>query len=125
MLFDLDDKEECTSKERALSIFKKSQDNCNMYTVKITNMRQFRLAIKYIALGSSFRQAARIFQVTKEEVNLGYLGSLNESKVIGYTCIMVAFSLQSIKDLLAKSWCYSVAFDGSTYQHTSYLDIQM
>lgn len=125
MLFDLDDEEECSSKERALSIFKKSQDNCDMYTAKITNMRQFRLAIKYIALGSSFRQAARIFQVTKDEVNLGYLGSLNESKVIGYIRIMVAFSLQSIKDLLAKSWCYSVAFDGSTYQHTSYLDIRM
>ena len=38
MLFDLDDKEECTTKERALSIFKKSQDNCNMYTAKITNI---------------------------------------------------------------------------------------
>ena len=125
MLFDLDDEEECTSKERALSIFKKSQDTDEMYTAKITNMKQFRLAVKYIALGSSFRQAARIFQVTKEETNLGYLGSMNVLKVIRYVRIMVAISLQSIKDLLAKSWCYSVAFDGSTYQHTSYLDIRM
>ena len=45
--------------------------------------------------------------------------------MIGHIQIVMAFSLHSIKDLLAKSWCYSVAFDGSTYQHTSYLDIKM
>jgi len=32
---------------------------------------------------------------------------------------VVATSLQCIKDLLEKSWCCSVAFDGSTYSHTS------
>ena len=124
MLFDLDDVEECMSKEKALSIFKKSTD-CEMFTVTIWNMRQFRLAIQYIALGLSFRQVTRIFHATKEETNLGYLGSINILKVIGYVRTLVAFSLQSIKDMLQKSWCYSVAFDGATNQHTSYLDIRL
>lgn len=85
MLFDLDDKDECISKERALSIFKKSEDTgTDMYTVKITNMKQFRLALKYISLGSSFSLAMKIFQVTKGEVNIGYLGSLNVPKIVGY-----------------------------------------
>ena len=48
MFFDLDNKEECTSKERALSIFKKSPDADDLYTVKIKNMRQFWLIIKYV-----------------------------------------------------------------------------
>jgi hypothetical protein len=69
--------------------------------------------------------ASRIFQVMKEEVNIGYLGSLSVKKIIGYVRVVVAVSLQRIKDLLTRTWCYSVAFDGSTYQHTSYLDIRM
>ena len=101
---------------------KKSND-CEMYTVTIQNMRQFRLAIQYIALGSSFRQVTRIFHATKEETNLGYLCSINILKVIGYVRSLVVFLLQSILDILKKSWCYSVAFDGATNQHTSYLDI--
>ena len=124
MLFDVDDDDECSNKERALSIFKRSEDTA-MYTVKIANMKQFRLAVKYILLGSSFRMASRIFQVTKEEVNIGYLGSLSVKKIIGYVRVVVAVSLQRIKDLLTRTWCYSVAFDGSTYQHKSYLDIRI
>jgi len=50
MLFDLDDDDECSSKERALSIFKRSEDTA-MFTVTISNMKQFRLAVKYISLG--------------------------------------------------------------------------
>ena len=125
MLFDLDDEEERMTKERALSIFKLSEDNDKMYTVTIKNMKQFSLAIKYISLGSSFRLTTRIFQVTKEETNIGYLGSISVLKVINYVRILLAISLQTMKDLLTKSWCYSAAFDGSTYQHTSYLDIRV
>ena len=88
-------------------------------------MKQFRLVVKYISLGSSFRLAAKIFQVTKEEVNIGYLGNLSVLKIIAYICTLLAISLQDIKDLLSRTWCYSVAFDGSTYQHTSYLDIRI
>jgi len=39
--------------------------------------------------------------------------------------IVLGTSLQRIKDMLGKSWCYSVAFDGATYIHTSYLDIRV
>ena len=95
------------------------------YTASVKNMKQFRLAIKYILLGSSFRLAYRIFQVTKEELNFGQIGSLSAKKVIEYVRIVVATSLQCIKDLLEKSWCDSVAFDGSTYSHTSYLDVRV
>ena len=38
---------------------------------------------------------------------------------------MVAISLQNIKDQLERSWCYAVAFDGSTHQSTSYFDIRL
>ena len=96
-----------------------------MYTVRITNMKQFRLAVRYILLGLSFRMASRIFEATKEEVNIGYLGNLSVMKIIGYVRVVVAVSLQTIKDLLSRMWCYLVAFDGSTYQHTSYLDIRI
>ena len=37
----------------------------------------------------------------------------------------LSLSLQSTKDLLAISWRYSVAFDSSTYQSSSYFDIRL
>ena len=125
MFFDADDDEEFISKERALSIFKKSPNYDQIYTVKISNMRQFRLCIQYIAISCTFRQATKIFLVTKEETNLGYLGAINKKKVTSYVRVMVAISLQNIKDQLERSWCYSVAFDGSTHQSTSYFDIRL
>ena len=121
ILFDLNDVEEYSSKERALSLFKKSQDGDEVYTVRIANLKQFKLAIKYFELGSSFHHVTHIFQGL--ETNLRVDVSL--SKVIGYARILVAISLQSIKDLLAKSWCYSVAFERSTNQRISYLDIRI
>ncbi len=125
MFFDLDSEDEYSSKEHAMSIFKKMDTSDDTNTASVKNMKQFRLVIKYISLGSSFRLASRIFQVTKEELHFGQIGSVSEKKVIDYVRIVVATPLQYIKDLLEKSWCYSVAFDGATYIHTSYLDIRV
>ena len=125
MFFDLDEEEEYSSKERAMAIFKKKDTSDETYTACVKNLKQFRLIIKYISLGSSFRLASRIFQATKEELSHGQIGSVNKKKVIDYVRIVLATSLQGIKDLLCKSWCYSVAFDGASYIHTSYLDIRV
>ena len=46
-------------------------------------------------------------------------------KIIGCVRVVVAVSLQAVKDSLSKTWCHSVAFDGSTHQHSSHLDIRM
>mmetsp|Transcript_11331 Transcript_11331/g.22934 ORF Transcript_11331/g.22934 Transcript_11331/m.22934 type:complete len:395 (+) Transcript_11331:531-1715(+) len=124
MLFDLNDEEDCISKEKALSMFELSDDLNSRYTTTITNTKRFELVVAYISVGSSFRQVACLFQVTKDNLKLGYLGSIHQADVISYARILVAFSLQGIKDLLSRTWCYSVAFDGSTHQHTSYLDIR-
>mmetsp|Transcript_25482 Transcript_25482/g.53099 ORF Transcript_25482/g.53099 Transcript_25482/m.53099 type:complete len:719 (+) Transcript_25482:100-2256(+) len=120
-LFDLNDVKECRSKERALSLFKKSEDGDEMYTVRITNLKQFKLAVKYFELGSSFQHVTHIFQGLETDRRV----DVSLSKVIGYARILVAISLQSIKDLLARSWCYSVAFESSTNQRISYLDIRI
>ena len=95
------------------------------YAVTISNFNQFQLAIKYIGLGCLFCQVSCMYQVTKEELNCGYMGSLNLCKVISYARVLVAVSLQVIKELLNISLCYSVAFDAATHQNTSYLDIRL
>ena len=67
MLFDLNGEEDCLSKEKALSIFKLSEDIDVRYTTKIANRKQqFELAIQYIGAGTSFRQVKYIFQLTKD-----------------------------------------------------------
>ena len=119
MLFDLNDElDDCLTKEKALSMFIKDTNNDEEYEyfVTVSNCKQFCLAIKYIGLGCLFLQVSHMYyQVTKEELNCGYMGSLNLCKVISYARVLVAISLQVIKELLNVSWCYSVACDAATH----------
>ena len=103
MFFDLDAEDEYSSKERAMSIFKKMDTSNDTYTASVKNMKQFRLVIKYISLGSSFCLASRIFQATTEEHSFGQIGSVSNKKVIDYVRIVLGTYLQRIKDLLGKS----------------------
>ena len=92
------------------------------YAVTISNFNQFQLAIKLIGLGCSFCQVTHMYQVTNEELNCGYMGSLNLCKMISCARVLVVVSLQVIKELLNISWSYSVAFDTATPHNTSNLD---
>ena len=76
MLFDLNDNlDDCLTKEKSLSMFITDTDNDQgyAYTVTVSNYKQFHLAIKLIGLGCSFRQVTCMYQVTKEELNCGYM----------------------------------------------------
>ena len=121
MLFDPEDEDEQVTKERVLSIFTKN-NNSDSYTFEIKNLLLYRLALRYIACGSTLWLCARLLQVTKEETNLGYLGGATETKMRQYVQGVVAICLQNISDAMKSVWMYSAAYDASTHQSTSYLD---
>ena len=83
MLFDPEDEDKQVTKERVLSIFTKNNDS-DSYTFEIKNLHLYRLALRYIACGSTLWLCARLLQVTKEETNLGYLGGATETKMRQY-----------------------------------------
>lgn len=112
-------------KDRAMSIFKKYETGEDGYYVEVKNKKQYDLCTKYVALSMSFNQIVQVFRVTKEVTHVADLGSVNKEKVISYCRTLLADSLQTIKNFLTEAWCYSVAFDGSTYQHSSYFDIRL
>ena len=69
--------------------------------------------------------ASRILAMTKENTGLTSLGSVFEGKVAAFARFVFALNLQSLKNLLARVWTFSVAMDMSTHLATSYLDIRI
>jgi hypothetical protein len=67
-------------------------------TVKRANA--FALAISYVALGASFRQASRLSDAMKQSLGVGTLGSMLESFVQVSIRLAVCFNLEQIELLL-------------------------
>jgi hypothetical protein len=56
---------------------------------------------------------------------LGYLNGCNESSVSRFVRVAAAACLQKISKLLKRTWAFSVAFDFSTIEATSYFDVRL
>lgn len=134
MLFQEDDSNEEITKERALRIFEDvldpSEDEAADvatagYRIHLRNPSQFYLIADYLSVGVSFRMASRILAMTKDGTGLASLGSVSEGKATSYARYVCALNLQSLKDLLARVWTFSLAMDMSTHMATSYLDIRI
>ena len=95
------------------------------FRVIVKKQLQFSLAIDYLYAGLSFRQAARVLQLTKERSGLASIGACSDSTISKYARIACAVNLQNISELLEKAWTFSVALDMSTHMSTSYLDIRL
>lgn len=105
-----------------MSIFKKNETSSG-YHVYLKKWMQFRLCAKYFGLSLSFNQVVNVIMATKKITNETGVGNISMLKVCSYTRPLLAHSLETIRNILMDSWCYSVAFDGSTYGHSSYFDI--
>jgi hypothetical protein len=87
LLFNPDDDEEELTRERALAFFKLSSDagddaeSQDAYSVIVKSSRLFRLAIKFVSCGSTFRMASQLFHQVRAETGLGYLSGISDGKV--------------------------------------------
>ena len=139
MFFHPDDQGGITQK-RALKSFKRVDDH---YEVVIPNRDQFRLVVKNLSGGVSFRQCVRIHDDIKEVLGITFklrqlstrlirtgvsrIGNLTDMKVASYARIVLARSLQLITTILdprknRSAWAFSLANDMSTHYGRSYLD---
>jgi hypothetical protein len=91
----------------------------------IKNMKLFKLVVGQVALGCSFRVASRQISLVREELSLGYLNGCNQVMVSRFVRVAAAACLQKISEFLKRTWAFSVAFDSSTIQATSYFDLRV
>ena len=129
LLFDPDDDEEELTRERALALFKLQDaegdaEDKYAYSVIVKSSRLFRMAIKFIACGSTFRMTARLLHEVRTETGLGYLSGISEGKVSQFIRVAVAANLQKLCEILQDVWAFSIALDAGHSAGTSYFDIR-
>jgi hypothetical protein len=61
---------------------------------------------------------------TKDESGMSVFGGCSDVVASNYTCIVCEHSLQILSDIMQQTWAITLAFDGSTHQGMSYLDVQ-
>jgi hypothetical protein len=138
LLFHPDDMEGVTI-ARALSMFRLivpedndeggddylNQISCEEYSVQIKTPRRFSLLVGCVALGASFRLAARMVQLVRDESGLSLYGGCTDLMASNYTRVACAVCLQIISDVLGEVKGYSIALDCSTLHGMSYIDIRI
>lgn len=83
------------------------------------------MAIKLVALGDSFRSVSRQLDVIREESGIAVYGGASDTTVATYIRICMAASLQKLSEIMVTCWAMSIAFDCSTHQTRSYLDLRV
>ena len=130
MLFHPDDMDGI-SKARDLSLFKlceSSDDDVNSgeeYSVVIKTPKRFSLLIGTIALGASFRMAARIVQLVRDESGLSFYSGCSDIMASNYARVACAAALEIVAEALNKTGGFSLALDVSTLHGMSYLDVRV
>ena len=93
------------------------------YAVVVKTCRCFDLCITFVACGTSFRMASYLVDCTKDESDMSVFGGCSDIVASNYTFIICVCSLQILSDIMQQTWAFTLAFNGSTHQEISYLDI--
>jgi len=118
------------AKEQALSLFKhvESEDDTAIYsysvTIPKTKTTLFRLAVRYMSCGTSFRMASELIGCTYDVLGNPSLHACSRDEISNFVWAVYTVNLQRITNLLRRSWAFSLAFDCATHQSTSFLDLR-
>ncbi len=109
------------AKERALSLFKRveSEDDVAIYsysvTIPKTKTTLFRLAVRYVFCGTSFRMAFELISYTYDVLGNPGLRVCSRDEISNFVRVVCAVNLQRIADLMRRSWAFSLALDSATH----------
>lgn len=124
----IDEEDENTSVDSVLSVFdpvRSEEGSVLCYRAHIRNVKLFKFVIGTVALGASFRLASRQVLCAREELSLGYLGGCTVTKVSRFVRVAAAACLQKLSEIMSAVWAFSLAFDSSTIESTSYFDVRV
>jgi hypothetical protein len=109
---------------RAMSIFKlDASETC--YEVRFAQVQQYRLAVRLVGHGLSFKATSSAIQEAKEILEVAKLGFCSQENVASYVRATCASALQNLSMMLRTSWTFAIALDGSVNQGTSYIDVRV
>jgi len=117
------------AKERALLLFKRveSEDDVTIYshsvTIPKTKTTLFCLVVRYVSCGTSFCMASELIGYTYDVLGNPGLCACSHDEISNFVRVVYVVNLQQIADLLRHSWAFSLAFDFTTHQSTSFLNL--
>ncbi|RLN70015.1 hypothetical protein BBJ28_00021052 [Nothophytophthora sp. Chile5] len=94
------------------------------YQVTEANPSRFRLCVRFLGHGASFRMAAALMDGTKEETGIGRFQGCTELVAARYARVVCAVSLECLAQMMQSTWAFSIALDCATHQGKSYVDIR-
>ena len=131
LLFDPDDDDVEISREKALDLFQIQDDDADdedardAYTVTIKTPQRFRVVVKFVSCGTSFRMTSRLLSELREETGLGFLTGVSGTKVSQFIRVVVAANVQRLFEILGGIWAFSIALDAGHTAGTSYFDVRI
>lgn len=96
-----------------------------VFVVEVQNPTLFNLIVGNVSKAMTFRMCVENLTMVKEETGLSSIGNVNMDIVISTVRIVCALNFQMLRDILEKTWAFSIAFDGGDKSDTSYLDIRL
>jgi len=118
------------AKKQALSLFKcvESEDDVAIYsysvTIPKTKTTLFRLAVRYVSCGTSFRMASELIGCTYDVLGNPGLRACSRDEISNFIRTICVVNLQRIANLLRRSWAFSLALNSAIHQSTSFLDLR-
>ncbi|ETW07418.1 hypothetical protein H310_01941 [Aphanomyces invadans] len=100
-------------RRRSLSFFTENENGFG-YTVRIPAVTRYKLAIKHVSVGLSFRQVTRVIDDTKNTCMITKLDGINDTLIALDTII-------ASDDVCA----LALSFDGSTHRGKCFMDIRV
>ena len=67
--------------------------------------------------------ASCLMDCTKDVSDMSVFGGCSDVVASKYTFIICVHSLQILSEIMQQTWAFTLAFDGSTHQGMSYLDV--
>ena len=95
------------------------------YCVEIMGTTQFKMVIKAVSNGLSFRQVSDVLQIVADETGLGRVGTCHEGRISLYIRTIVAMNYSALSKILSEQWAFAIAFDGSAHQSSPYVDVRI
>ncbi|RHY21540.1 hypothetical protein DYB32_009784, partial [Aphanomyces invadans] len=91
------------------------------------NVDRFKLAIKLVSHGLSFRQTANAMETVRATFNLDKLTGINDNMVDPFVRVLVGVSILKIGDLIATDdvWAMSIRFDRSSHSESTFFDLRV
>lgn len=97
----------------------------HFYMKRVKKVTLYKLTVSFLSNSLSFRAVKECIENVIEDLQAGVLAGLVSRDYVSLTArLTVAYNLTQIKDLLAKTWAFSIALDMANHASVGLLDLR-